>query len=123
MNYFTVKSYIRLVGGVCDEKGVPKMTPEEIDNCDEKFCLVDQSGECKLEIGKWDLPIKKPTVWDLKALISKDDLIRERKMFLKKNYEENLHHLLMKKDFLKKLYPDLDKKIEEYVNEVVQSEN
>jgi hypothetical protein len=123
MNYFTVKCYIRLLGNITDERGVPKMTPEEIDNCDEKFCLVDQSGECNLEIGKWDLPIKKPTVWDLKALISKDDLIRERRLYLKKNYDENIHHLLMKKSFLKKLFPNLDLLIQEEIEETVQSEN
>ena len=29
MNYFNVKSYIRLIGGITDEKGVPKMTDDD----------------------------------------------------------------------------------------------
>lgn len=121
MNYFAVKSYIRLIGLVVHEDGKSQMTFEEVNNCDENFTLVDKYSNCTLEIGAWDLPIKKPTLFDLKALISKDDIRREKRIFLKKQYDENLHLLLMRKRFLKKLFPNLDDLIDEYINEEIDN--
>jgi len=119
MNYFNVKSYIRLIGGIINEDGKPKLTPEQINNADENFSIIYLESTNKFELNTWDLPIKKPTVNDLKALISKDDIKREKKIFLRKQSEINVHTLLMRKKFLKKLFPNLDEIIEEYINEEV----
>lgn len=120
MNYFNVKSYIRLIGGIINDDGKPKLTPEQINNADENFSIIYLESTNKFEINTWDLPIKKPTINDLKALISKDDIRREKKIFLRKQSEINVHSLLMRKKFLKKLFPNLDEIIEEYINEEVE---
>ena len=120
MNYFAVKSYIRLIGLAEHENRTTQMTLEEVNKCDENFTLVDKYSNCTLEIGAWDLPIKKPTLFDLKALISKDDIRREKRIFLKKQYDENLNMILMRKRFLKKLFPNLDDLIDEYINEEIE---
>lgn len=126
MNHFKVRSYIRLIGNVVDDPktGLTRLTPEQIENMDDHFKLYDRLSNCQMEISQWTLPIKKPSIYDIRALITKEDVRREKKFYYKKQWSDNPQFMFARGGFklLRKLIPDFDKRLDEFLDEMINEE-